>query len=336
MEPPKLPGSAPKLPKTPSFKPPIGGDNDTFYSVRRGTGVGITLFNMGGRIDKKNYEIEWSNYWRSLPYGFKYNPRDKPAGTGSLKFFLPLNPQNIQVKTPFATNIVSTMYGTVEEHSEVRYHDIVISGTTGMTPKYSQIFREKKGGRGTVTQAQRLSYASQLAITGRAGGFFQRARALANNVVKQAEGVAAPFGPRAHVETGVKQALTGYAAFHNFFRFLLEYKRDTSGLDSTARRSQHPLQFLNYKDNIMYDCVIRDFSLVRSASDPMLYNYTVVMRCYNLRTLDKDDQQENILQRAQTLGLDGVETNSLFNNMAQIARGAKNIAYQLATVAGAV
>ena len=43
---------------------------------------------------------------------------------------------NLNITTHWATNVISTMYGTVEEHSEQRYYDIQISGTTGMAPRY--------------------------------------------------------------------------------------------------------------------------------------------------------------------------------------------------------
>lgn len=284
-------------------------------SLRIGGGSGILITNLGGRIDLNHYEIRFRNWWKSLPFGFRYNPRD---GARPLFFFLPISPENIQVRTPFATNIVSTMYGTVEEHSEVRYHDIVISGTTGITPRYSQIFKGEP-----IQHRQRASY-DNLSTLPPTEGFFERTRELANNVIKEAEGVSAQFKGAKTIDTGVQQALSGHAAFHNFFRFLLEYKRDTSGEANTAQRRVHPLQFLNYKDNIQYDASIVDFNLTRSASDPFLYRYNIVMRCYNLKTIENEGLVAGLTQRYEQLGLDGLQTSSVFNKMSNGVRGAKN------------
>ena len=84
---------------------------------------------------------------------------------------------------------------------------------------------------------------------------------------------------------------SGYTAFHNLYRFLLAYKKDAAGVfikgvhSGEEQRRGHPLQFLNYKDNIQYDVAIQNFVLKRSADDPMLYNYTITMRAYNLQQI---------------------------------------------------
>lgn len=285
-------------------------------------------------ITDGQYTIRTRDWWKSLPYGFRWNPRSGD----SINFYLPLNPQNIQIKTNFATNIISTLYGTVEEHSEVRYHDIVITGTTGITPRYSQPFAN--GTPATKIQHGQRSSAIESTLNikrGLLGGFFQRTASLATQTVKAAEGVVTDaLGIEQTIESGVNVDQSGYTAFHNFFRFLLAYKRDVAGVNSTEVIKTHPLQFLNYKDNTMYDCAIRDFSLTKSASDPFLYNYTIIMRCYNLRQVDKADGVSSLAQRFDQLGLDGIETSSTFARMARLARSAKNAAYAaIATVKNA-
>lgn len=286
------------------------------------------------RIAGNTYTIQSRDWWKSLPYGFRWNPRSGD----SINFFLPLNPQNIQVKTNFATNIISTLYGTVEEHSEVRYHDIVISGTTGITPRYSKPFYNGAPAN-TLQNGQRTSaIESTLNIKkGILGGFFQRTASLATQAVKSAEGTATDLlGIERTIESGVDINQNGYTAFHNFFRFLLAYKKDTAGVNSNVIITTHPLQFLNYKDNVMYDCAIRDFNLTKSASDPFLYNYTIIMRCYNMRNVDKGGISNDLVQRFNQLGLDGIETSSTFSRMARLARNAKNAAYSaVATVKNA-
>ncbi|NJO52556.1 MAG: hypothetical protein HC840_27700 [Leptolyngbyaceae cyanobacterium RM2_2_4] len=270
-------------------------------------------------IESNTYSVEVDNWYKSLPYGFRFNPRN---GDSPLTFYLPIGPQNINVRTPFATNVISTMYGTVEEHSEVRYHDITISGTTGLSPRYAHFFDDLNA----LVSNERATYENSIAtnLSRAAGGFFQRTlQSVSNTIGNIASTVGAVTGVDT-IQSGVDPNYTGYIAFHNFFRFLLEYKRDTAGVDSTNQRRQHPLTFLNYKDGMMYDCAIRDFSLVRNAADPLLYNYNITMRCYNLRTIDKDIPGVALQQRYEQLGLDGVDNSSVFNKMSGLASGAKN------------
>lgn len=322
-------GKVPKGQNKPQFKQKVGG-------IRlRG-------------IEGKTYSIDFANWYKSLPYGFRFFPRD--GQPNYLSFYLPLNPTNISVKTNMATGIISTMYGTVEEHSEVRYHDITISGTTGISPKYTQIFEGDIGKPDLLSNSVtnnislgRDSYPISDVLSGGVGGFFQRTSELANKTIANAAGTASDaldlvgLGSGNEVESGVRDAMTGFAAFHNFFRFLLEYKRDASGQNGTQKRKQHPLLFMNYKDGIQYKAAIQDFSWTKDASDPLLYKYTIIMRCYDLRTLDKADSTIGELSdRLSTMGLDGITVSSKFNQLSSLARKAKlTAAAAVATVKGA-
>ena len=84
---------------------------------------------------------------------------------------------------------------------------------------------------------------------------------------------------------------------------------------------------MNYKDNQQYDVAITGFQLTRDASNPMLYNYNITMRAYNLQ---KPQQflgaAFDIRDRKEELGLDGLST-SIFAEMATRARKAKNAVY---------
>ena len=115
--------------------------------------------------------------------------------------------------------------------------------------------------------------------------------------------------------------------FYNLYKFLLTYKKDASGESSTRRRSGHPIKFVNYKDNNEYDVAVQGFQLSRDASNPMLYNYNITLRAYNLREADGTDIQNDITDRAAELGLDDINNDSFFSKMANKARSAKNAAY---------
>jgi len=267
------------------------------------------------------YTAKSQNWYRALPYGFRFNSRDGDKWT----CYLPLAPENIIVSTHFGTNIIPTLYGTIEEHSEQRYYDIVFSGTTGFMPKYHTPFGgtpEKSLGRKSYKDDKsNVGIDPQLA-----GGFFQSSIGALNQGLNTVSKMAENF-TGVEINSGVTPSASGYMAFHNFYRFLLAYKKDAAGLSSTKKRKKngHPLTFLNYKDNQQYDCAITKFDLTRSAASPNLYNYKITMRAYNLRDLnDLDEDTGKISERLEDLGLSGVE-GSLFQKMKQTSNGAKGI-----------
>jgi hypothetical protein len=260
------------------------------------------------------YKVRAENWYTAKPYGFKYD---------SQAFFLPISPNNLNVSTSFATNVVSTLYGTVEEHSEVRYFDISIQGTTGISPKYGKM-TDVSGfdwyGRDGVLSGSaaslkgRRSFELSRSLKFDTGGFFkktldltQKAYDTINDLVK-----------RDKPQTGLYKDETGYLAFHNLYRFLLEYKKRAANgtLDASKR-----LVFFNYKDNVEYDVAIRGFSLTRSAEAPMLYNYTISMRGYNLRTIGTNLVQE--VDELKRLGLDGVDSGSFLQQAKRISSRVK-------------
>ena len=232
------------------------------------------------------------NWYKSKPYGFVFFDRGVNStnftGTGRITFWLPINPSDITVQTHFATNIVTTLYGVVEEHSDIRYYDITISGTTGYSPNYFSHMDASttKDPTSTFKSAGRESYQAgfleKISLPGGIGagaiGAVQQIAGSVTDAVTEVTGGSAS-------KTGVKLNQSGYVAFHNFYRFLLNYKKDGAGLGGAGftKRKVHPLQFLNYKDGIKYDCIPIGMTLKRSSDNPMLYVYNIKMRCFNLR-----------------------------------------------------
>jgi hypothetical protein len=302
--------------------------------------------------DKTFYESPSWNWYSALPYGFRITTQD---GTTHV-IFLPISPSNLSITTNFATNMVPTLYGTVEEHSNVRYFDIAIEGTTGIAPKYSNTFtgrnkllekdnsglerqtsKKRNPGRETFSVGDFISL----------GGFFSKTIGALQQIKNQAS--AAINGNQAPNPPGVNDEQSGYTAFHNFYKMLLLYKRDVSGIEvktgssslinkglnafgikpvpvKNTERKIHPIVFFNYKDNNQYNVVINNFTMKRSAENPMLYYYSITMRGYELSGLS-GGIQINDKERLKDLGLDGVDGSSLLSEMknrANSARGAFN------------
>jgi len=259
------------------------------------------------------YTIRSNNWYTLRPYAFKFHKRLDFTDSNAVTIFLPINPSNITVTTHFATNIVTTLYGVVEEHSEIRYYDIVIQGTTGYAPRYVKPdgikfaalstelanlnpFKKDEIGRSSFDDGSGIAESL---------GLFKQTLGTINTVVQSAKGIMNVFGGDNDVG-GVDVEKSGYVAFHNLYRMLHIYKKEASGQngfnDNFNKVSKHPLTFVNYKDNVQYDCVPRTFTLVRSAESPMLYNYTIVMRAFNMKTISSLFKLEDTNKLAE-LGL---------------------------------
>ena len=265
---------------------------------------------------KEPYDINTTNWYKSLPYGFKFSNKNATSESdtnNSTVMYLPILPSNIQVVTHFATNIVVGLYGVTEEHSEVRFYDITITGTTGIAPKWV-------GEQGPKDKVEEVTSTGRSAFDGTRiaadiTGFFENTRNILTSAIGNAQGLEGITGRPPNI-TGVAPNKTGYAAFHNLYRFFLKYKQDAAGITSNAvsERKIHPIQFLNYKDGIKFDVVPQNFTLTRSEDNPMLYNYNIRLKAYNLRNIG---EEVDGIDQLEKLGLGGMQGQSLFNGLSR-------------------
>jgi len=303
------------------------------------------------------YIIDPTLWYQALPYRFLLNKNNGQK----ISVNLPIAPNNLQINTRMATTVIPTLYGIVEDHSSVRFYDIVIQGTTGIAPKY--VGMEQQGGA-VQPKVGRTSFSASEIVD--LGGFLPEI----TNMVKQAKKIYEEVsGTEAANQSGISSYNTGYYAFHQLYSFFLLYKQEcvsglsesssskggglpntealtnmftnavTGGFQVTSKispqaapvsvpvRQGHPLQFFNYKDNQMYDVVPVGFTLVRSAENPMLYNYSIKLTAFNLRSsnskvkfVDKDGKDIGFQGAfAQQMGLEGL-SGSLFSQAANQMR----------------
>ena len=287
-------------------------------------------------LDTLQYRIQEQNWFKALPYGFKFRDREGKEQV----MFLPINPSNITVVTHYATNVITTLYGTVEEHSEQRYFDIQIEGTTGIAPKYTRPLPAESVNniKGFTSNGRSRMDVAVPIDPNIAGGFLQQTIGIANSVLGRGNDLI--FGNEGLDKSGIPTLKdTGYYAFHRLYKFFLLYKADASGvpLDGSEvvrdRRkksgddnSSHPLSFMNYKDNVMYDVSVQRFTMNRSANNPMQYKYSIVLRAYNLRGISESLELGELANRLSTLGLDGIQSSTLLSEVSDIASGVKQIA----------
>jgi len=276
-----------------------------------------------------DYKPPLTNWFTAKPYGFRFTPK-----IGDPKvMYLPISPSNLNISTSFATNLIPTIYGTVEEHSPVRYYDILIEGTTGMAPKFvepANITPEEQHGRSSFTIQQSLSTLTE--------GFLSKTLNAGQTAFNTGQEIGNMFGRSA--VTGVYLNQTGYLAFHNLYRFLLQYKKDAAGVktnsdgvtevDATPRKegTPAPLTFFNHKDNNEYSVVVKNFTLRRDKENPMLYFYSISMRGYDLRNIKSTTGSDKITKSAELiahLGLDGVKGSTFLSQAKDFASRARDI-----------
>jgi hypothetical protein len=308
----------------------------TSYAATDGPSMAITGLKVAD-FDQI-YQIKPLNWYKLKPYSFVFYQRGSKPGNGTTQITMPLPiaPSNLITTTHFATNIVTTLYGIVEEHSEVRYYDITIQGTTGYAPTHfqpvgavtniksssSSVFSPSgaaalvKMPSGSAGGSGRMTFESTPFFD--LGGFAQQTVGMANTFIDQAKELISGTTN----ETGIVIEQSGYVAFHNLYRMFLNYKRDTAAMMNSGPYLRHPLQFLNYKDNVKYDVIPRQFQLTRSAESPMLYNYSIVLKAFNLRNVDAlDAKDDSTANKLKDLGLDDIG-GSLFNQMQGVCGGA--------------
>jgi hypothetical protein len=190
-----------------------------------------------------------------------------------------------------------------------------------MAPRYVNINSVEKSKQASQSVNGRTAFTVQETIPP-LGGFFQKTIGLANQVLNRAADIVSSQKNT----TGIERKKTGYAAFHNLYKFFLLYKQDTSGEKSTAPRTGgHPLMFFNYKDNNKYLCSIQRFVLKRSADQPMLYNYSIQLRAYKIQRLNADEKEIDLSSRLKELGLDGVDNSSVFSKVKSASKGVKDV-----------
>ena len=155
------------------------------------------------------------------------------------------------------------------------------------------------------------------------GGFAQRSQALVKLAIQKAAQTVTSILKKEPYIAGMRDSDSGYAAFHNLYRFLLVYKKEL--MNGNAKG----LFFVNYKDNNQYRVAINSFQLIRTAEDPMLYNYSISMRGYDMLTNNTQLPTEvyDYENRLKDLGLDGVTSPSAFNKVSTAASSAKSAAY---------
>lgn len=177
---------------------------------------------------------------------------------------LQIPPSSISATTAFASSAVATNGGILEENNGVVFRTITISGTTGFLP-----------GRQSEGSKKATFFSNPIAA------IFPAASEALSTFTKTIKGIANSLGgePRKAADVG-DLTNTGYYQFwklHNLFVSYAEAKKKSSGKDLR-------LVFSASKDNIGYVITPVSFDIRKDASQPMLYRYSIVMKCWDITT----------------------------------------------------
>ena len=200
------------------------------------------------------------------------NPSGENKDTYSVvsAYRLPINPQDLQITTPFAIKTTVTNRGILEEHNGAPLKSISLSGTTG-----SRFNRAVSIGK--------QNNISNAITNGTLGIFQSTAEAISDFV----DGNKSLFDINSDGSTSDKDGIksTGYYQYHLLKMFLEAYaeiKKNPGG-------AQYRLAFAMPKDKTTYLVTPNVFVSKRSVASPMEYNYSISMTAW--ATVDIGNKQ---------------------------------------------
>ncbi len=178
------------------------------------------------------------------------------AKNKDLIYNLPIGPQNLNISMPFASQTTVLADGILVENNGIPLKQISIQGTTGVLP-----FRD----------TEQTSYDTSVL-----SAFAPNISRVANNV-KSAVQAINPADMAAMVRR--KQGIfdnSGYTQFHKLSQFLQYY----AFLSKKSKNKNLRLILDMVKDNTTYIVTPKNFSLQRSASEPMEYKYSIQLEAW--------------------------------------------------------
>lgn len=193
-------------------------------------------------------------------------------------------PQAINIQTQFATNVIATNNGILEEHNGTVFRMITISGTTGVWPGRAQqtsnsLFKIGKQMFPAAASAISNVVKAGMGLAGAAVGFADSFKNKSSaNAINQTDKKSEKGGDPA-VKAAEDAYETGHAQFwklYNFFVAYTEFKKTQKG--HVAR-----LIFTSPKDGIDYTVTPLAFDLRRDARNPLLYNYNIVLKAWKVK-----------------------------------------------------
>jgi len=186
--------------------------------------------------------------------------------------FLRIPPQNITISTQYAINVSATNRGILEEHNGVVFRLINITGTTGVFPDRLVVGQDKSSNK--VVNVIKNIFPNA----------FNSVKSAINSINDVISSVTGPndreLSPE-DTENNPEFKKTGYYQFWVLNNFMIAYAEAKKKVGASNLR----FLFNSPKDNISYVCTPISFDLKRSAAQPLLYNYSIILKCWDIAPL---------------------------------------------------
>jgi hypothetical protein len=218
--------------------------------------------------DISRLESQEANWNKTFPYQIVVLRSNETLGQYSIhdnwQVTLPINPEQLQITTPFAVSTAVTLGGIIEQHNGAPIRMITLSGTTGVYPL--------RGSGDSLASFNPLE------------AIFSGTIARFQNTVSSLKSVITgnpPTSPNLYAdEIGTQQGIqakgTGYYQFHLLSRMFEYY---VSAVKQPKNRDLR-LCLMIWKDQAAYLVSPVQFTLNRSVDSPHEYRYTIVLKAW--------------------------------------------------------
>lgn len=248
-------------------------NSDAFVQVKDVNGVEIKA-KFWDSVNAEDLSYRWD---KSYPFQLLILKRvngkwQKAEGIDKVptEFTLPIGPQALEIDMPFAMTVEAASKGVVEQANGAPFREIVLSGTTGFLPT-----------RGTAAH-------SDSGLLHELGGIFAGTAISVKTLAVQATAASSLSEPSNLIPAITTGRLTVDSPYRGtgYFQFLL-LKRYLEWYAEAKRTSPDIcLGFAVWKEQEVYLVTPTHFKVSRSASNPMLYNYSLGMRAWRRIKMD--------------------------------------------------
>jgi hypothetical protein len=182
------------------------------------------------------------------------------------QFYLPMPPEALQITTPFAINNTVTLNGIIEQHNAFPLIQINLTGTTG----FLQALNTPKNVSANIGKVSGI-FGGVIGAIQTVASSFDTKPTTSNLINKDIN--------KEMLTTSISMGdYTGYSQFMQLRNFLESYSILKKS-DSTLR-----LGFEIAKDNVLYICTPKAFSLKRDANSPYEYKYDLQLEAWQRRS----------------------------------------------------
>jgi hypothetical protein len=206
-------------------------------------------------------EIEEFRWSQSFPYQlclYKKNQQGSWERQSNPFFTLPIPPTSISKSAPAAIKTTVTLGGIVEEHNGSPLRPISFHGTTGILPV-------KAGG----TPIPPLPVVNSIL-----GGTIAGVNGVVQNATKAIQGPASLFsGNLVNIPDAKSSGYYQFLLLEKFFDYYFAFKKTDAGRNFALALEMH-------KDLAIYLVTLENFTLTRSASSPLEYEYALSFRAW--------------------------------------------------------